>query len=95
MDDDRTVLTVALEIAARTYRNEHPQRTILGADPSGAVLDPLCDAIRMCDAFRAVAGQTLYSGGSGPVLDVSSLAVRLFERGSAGTKIFRALSNGC
>jgi hypothetical protein len=81
MDDDKTILIAALEIAASTYRDENPQRTILGGDPSGAVLDPLCAAIRKCTAFKAVAGHTLYSGGAGPVLDAPLLAARLFDKG--------------
>ncbi len=81
MCDDKAILTSALQNAARAYREMNPHPTLLGPNPDRSVLEPLSAAIGSCVAYRAVAGHVLFSGGSGPVLDSYSLAVRLFSRG--------------
>jgi hypothetical protein len=78
--DDEEILTNALEIASRTFREMHPNATLLGSDPDNTVLDPLAAAIDACESYRAVAGHMVFSGGSGLVIHSSSLAARLFSR---------------
>ena len=82
MRDDKAVLVGALETAAHTYREMSPHRTLIGPDPDHSVIDPLSAAIGGCAAYQAVAGQVVFSGGSGPVLESHALAVRLFSRGA-------------
>jgi hypothetical protein len=79
MQDDRTILIDALSVAARAYYERHPHRTLIGPDPEKSVLDQLSVAIDECGAYQAVAGHMLFSGGVGPVLHASMLAVRLFR----------------
>jgi hypothetical protein len=80
-DEEKTLIS-ALEIAARTFREMHPNATLLGSDPNNSVLDPLTAAIEACESYRAVAGHMTFSGGSGPVIHSSSLAAQLFSRGA-------------
>ena len=81
MNDDKTILVTALERAAHAYKESNPLPTLLGPGPDASVLDPLSDAIETCDAYKAVAGHVLFSGGSGPVLHSPVLASRLFLKG--------------
>jgi len=81
MNDDRATLIAALEVAASAYQKQEPRPTLLGTNPTHAIIDPLTAAVGACAAYQAVAGHAIFSGGSGPVLDASSLATRLFEKG--------------
>jgi hypothetical protein len=81
MRHDKAILTSALEEAAQAYREMNPRPTLLGRDPDRSVLKSLSTAIGSCAAYHAVAGQVLFTGGSGVVLDSSLLAARLFSRG--------------
>ena len=47
MDDDRKDLIAALELAARTYRDTNPRRTLLSPTPGDSVLAPLAAAIEI------------------------------------------------
>ncbi len=81
MHDDKAILVSALEDAARAYWAMDPRPTLIGRDPDQSVMDALSAAIENCTAYQAVAGQVIFSGGSGPVLHSPALAVRLFSRG--------------
>src|ERR1700719_464208 len=81
MHDDKAILVSALEDASRAYWAMDPRPTLIGRDPDQSVMDALSAAIENCAAYQAVAGQVIFSGGSGPVLHSPALAVRLFSRG--------------
>ena len=78
MPDDKTILTVALEEAARADWALTPSPTLLGPGPDQSVIDRLVAAIENCAAYQAVAGHMVFSGGSRPVLQSGGLADRLF-----------------
>lgn len=82
MNDDKAILVAALERAAHAYKEINPRPTLLGSNPDASVLDPLSNAIETCDAYKAVAGHVLFSGGSGPVLHSPVLAMHLFSKGA-------------
>lgn len=86
MHDDNTILMAALESAVSAFRKANPNPTLLGSTPDRSVLGPLAAAIERCAAYRAVAGQVVFSGGSGPILNSGSLASQLFSRGGWPTK---------
>ncbi|MEJ0092698.1 MAG: hypothetical protein WDN46_04485 [Methylocella sp.] len=86
MGDDKAVLVAALESAVRAFRAAYPNPTLLGPSPDQTVLEPLAAAIEQCKAYKAVAGQVVFSGGSGPVLHAGSLASVLFSRGGWPTE---------
>jgi hypothetical protein len=79
-EDDRAILTTALEEAAKAYRALIPVPTILGAEP-GEIVDAVSAAVDQCKTYQAIAGLAVFSGGSGPVLDAHSLASKLFSEG--------------
>ena len=81
MNNDKVILVAALERASHAYKEINPRPTLLGSGPDASVLTPLADAIKTCDAYKAVAGHVVFSGGSGPVLHSSILASRLFSKG--------------
>lgn len=80
-EHDIETLTAALEAVSMEYKRQHPQPTILGGGPSAEAVAALETAIERCEAYRAIAGKVLFSGGSGPVVDAHGLAVRLFDKG--------------
>ena len=81
MNNDREILTAALESAARAYNAKNPRPTLIGSDPDRAIMEPLSEAVQRCVAYRTVAGHVLYTGGSGPVIDADWLAMNLFNKG--------------
>jgi hypothetical protein len=81
MHEDKAILIAALKSAVNTLRASNPNPTLLGSVPDRTVLDALAAAIERCAAYRAVAGQVVFSGGAGPVLHASSLASLLFSKG--------------
>ncbi|MET4322499.1 hypothetical protein [Bradyrhizobium sp. RT5a] len=80
-EDDAAVLRTALEAVSKDYKRQEPKPTLLGGGPNAGAITTLVAAIEQCDTYRAIAGRVLFSGGSGPVIDAHSLAVRLFEKG--------------
>ena len=84
--DDRSILVSALQSAVSAYREANPNPSLLGPPPDRSVLDPLAAAIERCASYQAVAGQVLFSGGSGPILQSDSLASHLFSRGGWPTE---------
>jgi hypothetical protein len=80
-EDDAETLKTALEAVSKEYKQQDPPPTLLGGGPSAGAVAALVAAIERCDAYRAIAGKVLFSGGSGPVIDAHGLAVRLFEKG--------------
>jgi hypothetical protein len=80
-EDDAKILKTALEAVSKEYKQQDPPPTLLGGGPSAGAVAALVAAIERCDAYRAIAGKVLFSGGSGPVIDAHGLAVRLFEKG--------------
>jgi hypothetical protein len=66
MSDDKAILVAALEKAALAYKEINPRPTFFGPGPDRSVLDPLAAAIETCNAYKAVAGHVIFSGGSGP-----------------------------
>lgn len=81
MSDDRSILVAALQSAVTAFRAARPNPTLLGPGPDRDVLDALSAAIERCAAYQAVAGQMVFSGGSGPVLHSGPLASLLFSKG--------------
>jgi len=81
MNNDREILTAALESAARAYNAKNPRPTLIGSDPDRPIMEPLSEAVQRCAAYRTVAGHVLYTGGSGPVIDADWLAMNLFNKG--------------
>jgi len=81
MSGDRDILVAALEKATIAFQNASPMASLL-AQPDRSVLDPLAAAIDQCAAYEAVAGQVLFAGGSGPVIESGSLSSLLFTRSS-------------
>jgi hypothetical protein len=79
MENDRAILVSALEPALRTYRQKIPRPTLMSS-PDRTVLEPISAAIRGCGTFQAVAGQVLYTGGAGSILDAPLLATQLFQQ---------------
>jgi hypothetical protein len=86
MRDDKANLVAALESAITAFRAAYPSLTLLGTSPDRAVPDPLAAAIERCEAYNAVAGEVVFSGGSGPVLHAGPLASLLFSRGGWRTE---------
>jgi Apea-like HEPN len=80
-EDDKAILVGALEKAAEDYRKIPPTPSIIGPMPAKETLAAIAAAIDNCQTYKAVAGQVLFSGGSGPVLHSSGLASRLFWKG--------------
>ncbi|NVO12904.1 MAG: hypothetical protein HXX10_02600 [Rhodoplanes sp.] len=80
-EDDAAVLRTALEAVSKDYKRQEMKRTLLGGGPSDGAVATLVTAIERCNAYRAIAGKVLFSGGSGPVIDAHGLAVRLFDKG--------------
>jgi hypothetical protein len=81
MSDDRSILVAALQSAVTAFRAAYPNPTLLGSGPDRDVLDALSGTIARCAAYQAVAGQMVFSGGSGPVLHSGPLASLLFSKG--------------
>jgi hypothetical protein len=79
-ENDKAILTEALEMAATQYKALRPAPTLAGADPK-QIVDTLSAAVATCETYKAIAGFVVFSGGSGPVLDSFSLASRLFSKG--------------
>jgi hypothetical protein len=79
-ESDRAILLGALERAAADYRKLHPTPSLLGADPSKEMMDALASELNRCETYQAIAGNVIFSGGSGPVLEARSLASRLFSK---------------
>lgn len=77
-DDDRKLLTAALEDALQAHLKQTPAPTILSG-PGEATLSIICDAITKCSEYQKIAGQMLYSGGAGPVIAPSLFATWLFR----------------
>jgi hypothetical protein len=86
MRDDKTILVDALETAVNASQATHPQPTLLGPGPDPAVLDTLAAAIEQCTIYQAVAGQVIFSGGSGPIIQSGALASRLFSKAGGLTE---------
>jgi hypothetical protein len=81
MSDDRAILVAALEEAVGAFRAANPNPSLLGSTPDRVLFDGLAAAIERCPAYQAVAGQVIFSGGSGPVLHAGPLASLLFSKG--------------
>jgi hypothetical protein len=84
--NDKAILVTALNGAVTAFRTANPNPSLLGSSPDQAMLDPLVAAIEECRAYKAVAGQVVFSGRSGPVLHAGPLASQLFSRGGWPTE---------
>jgi Apea-like HEPN len=80
LGEDRKILVAALESAVGAYRAQEPRPTLISR-PDKSIIDGLSDAIKRCAAYNAVAGNYVYSGGSGPVLTADLMAPHLFQKG--------------
>lgn len=81
MNKDREILMSALEPALRAFEEQERGGSLLTQPPPGdSILSPLIDAIGHCAAYKKVAGMSLFTANSGPVLHAPSLALPLLYR---------------
>ena len=79
-NSDRNILVPALKTALAHWEEWKREKTVLGSyPPPDAILAPLAAAIAKCDAYKPVAGRSLFSGYSGIVLQAQSLALPLLN----------------
>ena len=82
MSDDRNSLIHALKAAVERWREWRKDKNLLlqYSPPDRSVIEPLESAIEQCAVFRAVDGQSLFSGDVGVVLTAGRLALSLLHR---------------
>lgn len=82
MGDDLKILIAALNEALPKWAEWQKGKSLLMSyPPDNSILKPIEEAIRKCDAYCRVEGQSLFSGYSGVVLHANTLAIKLLYRG--------------